>query len=170
MDSNINENERKFTTKELAERLGIENVTVRKYAQELESKGYLFEKNKANWRLFSVDDIKAMAYFQVLRGQDKSVEDSASKVAELQRSNVVYRSTDTTIQTDDIKSDIEKFQEQQEKFNEELLDRLDKQQKYINERLENRDQQLMQVLKEIQEQKKIELQQQSNRRWWKFWN
>lgn len=43
-----------------------------------------------------------------------------------------------------------------EKFNKELLERLDRQKKYIDQRLNERDKNLMNVLNELQEQRKLE--------------
>ncbi|MBM7543269.1 MerR family transcriptional regulator [Amphibacillus cookii] len=173
MDNDINKKDdvhATYATKEVAERLDIKTVTVRKYTQELEDKGYKFEKNESNWRIFHADDLQALAYLQVLRNQGKSVSESAEKVAELQQSNLSYRINDTAIQTGDTKNDMEKYIERQEEFNKALIDRLDKQQKYIDQRLEERDQNLMKFMNDMQEQRKLEVQQQEQgKRWWKFW-
>ncbi|WP_017473870.1 MerR family transcriptional regulator [Amphibacillus jilinensis] len=168
MDNDINKKESIYATKEVAERLGIKTVTVRKYTQELEEKGYKFEKNESNWRIFYADDLQALAYLQVLRNQGKSVAESAEKVAELQQYNLSYRISDTAIQTGDTKNDMEKYIERQEEFNKTLIDRLDKQQEFINKHLEERDQKLMRVMNDMQEQRKIEMQE-KNKMWWEFW-
>lgn len=162
--------EKKYlSTKEVAEKLGIKEVTVRKYSMELESKGYIFEKNEKNWRLFRNEDMQAFSYLQALQLQGKTVSESAQKVAELQQSNLVYRSPDMTIQVktsqDDIKDQMLQFIEQQQNFNKELINRLEQQNKYINEKLEKRDHKLMQTLNELQEQKKLEQRKKS----WQFW-
>ncbi|MYL36139.1 HTH domain-containing protein [Pontibacillus yanchengensis] len=46
------ESNQDFSSKEVARRLGIESVTVRKYCNELEHKGYEFKKNERGWRVF----------------------------------------------------------------------------------------------------------------------
>lgn len=173
MSNDINETQ-SFTSKDVAKRLGIETVTVRKYSQELESKGYKFQKNDKDWRVYYSEDIKALAYFQVLRNQGDSVEESALKVAELQQSDLVYRTPDTTIQEDDMQDEMKEFIQQQENFNKELLERLDKQQKYITEKLEVRDQQLMQALNQSMETQKLiaaaqEEKEKPTKKWWEFW-
>ncbi|MGM0875621.1 MAG: DUF3967 domain-containing protein [Bacillota bacterium] len=49
----------------------------------------------------------------------------------------------------------EERNEQQERFNKVLLDKLDQQQKYIEERFNKRDETLIQSLREVQETRKL---------------
>lgn len=69
------------------------------------------------------------------------------------------------------KEQMQSFIEQQQQFNKELLDRLDRQQEYIDKRLNERDKDLMQGIREIQEQKQIAAakEEENKRSWWKFW-
>ena len=167
MDNDTEKNQ-DFSSKEVAKRLGIETVTLRKYSQELENNGYEFKKNARGWRVFLPDDLKALAYFQVLRNRGKSVSESAAKVAELQQSSLVVTDTDITLQDYDTKSDIEKFMEQQQSFNQELIKRLDKQQEYIDNRLQERDKNLMNAMDHLLEQKQHAATKEK-KRWWQFW-
>jgi len=156
-------NDYTYATKEIANKLSVEPVTVRKYAQLLEDKGYIFKRNEANKRIFSHDDLKALEYFVSLRQTGKSVEESAEYIASLNRSNLTVSPNDTAIQDEPFLH----FIKQQEAFNMELLKRLDKQQEYIEMSLKKRDEQLMIALKETLETKQLIAA--GKKRWWQFW-
>ena len=67
MRNDIQSNERAFSSKEVAEELGIATPTVRKYGQILERNGYDFLKD-GDRRIFVQSDIKALI---ALRDTDK---------------------------------------------------------------------------------------------------
>lgn len=52
-------NDKRYSTGEIAKRILVEAVTVRKYAQMLEEKGYVFEKDQKGWRQFKETDLHA---------------------------------------------------------------------------------------------------------------
>jgi DNA-binding transcriptional MerR regulator len=146
---------RTYSTKEVAKRLSIEPVTVRKYAGMLEDKGYIYKKDEREWRVFVEDDIKALEYLSLLKSDGHSLESAIDRVASLFRSNLVVAQPDMALQED--KKYIFDFIKRQEAFNQSLLERIDQ-----------RDKNLMAVLREIQETKK-ELAAAHQKRWWKFW-
>ena len=143
-----------YSTKEIAKRLSIEPVTVRKYAGMLEDKGYIYKKDERGWRIFVEDDIKALEYLSLLKFDGQSLESAVDRVASLFRSNLVVAQPTTTLQDQNYIFD---FIKRQEAFNQSLLERIDQ-----------RDKNLMAVLREIQETKK-ELAAAHQKRWWKFW-
>ena len=73
MRHDIQSNERAFSSKEVAEELGIATPTVRKYGQILERNGYEFLKD-GDRRIFVQSDIKALI---ALRDTDKPLGDTA---------------------------------------------------------------------------------------------
>ncbi|MEH7347725.1 hypothetical protein [Gottfriedia acidiceleris] len=73
MRSDIQPNERAFSSKEVAEELGIATPTVRKYGLILERNGYEFLKD-GDRRIFVQSDIKVLI---ALRDTDKPLEDTA---------------------------------------------------------------------------------------------
>lgn len=73
MRSDIQPNERAFSSKEVAEELGIATPTVRKYGQILERNGYEFLKD-GDRRIFVKSDISVLI---ALRDSDKPLEDTA---------------------------------------------------------------------------------------------
>lgn len=158
-----------LTSKDIAKEISVEPVTVRKYAQALEDKGYTFLKNDRDWRVYKESDIKALEYFKVLRESNYSVEDCAERVATLYRENLAIADTDIAIQKRNLNK-FEAFKEQQESFNKELINRLEKQQNYFEGRLEERDQKLIEVLREVQDTKKlIAAAEEKKKPWWKLW-
>lgn len=144
-----------YSTKEVAKRLSIEPVTVRKYAGMLENKGYIYQKDERGWRVFKEDDVKALEYLSLLKFDGNSLEAAVDRVVSLYRSNLVVAQSDMALQED--KEYILDFIKRQEEFNKALLERID-----------HRDKQLMSVLREIQETKK-ELAASGKKHWWNFW-
>lgn len=51
-----------YSSKDVAKRLSIEPVTVRKYSQMLEEHGYSFNKDEKGWRHYTEDDIRFLEY------------------------------------------------------------------------------------------------------------
>lgn len=158
-----------YTPSDVAERLKVSPITIRKYTQALEEKGYQFKKDHRGWRSFSDNDIKALDYFSVLRERGSTIEEAAETIGELYRSSLSVSVTDIPIQDNEFKD----FMEKQEAFNKELLDRLDRQQKYIENSLNERDEKLLNVIREMQETKKLlaaaQEEKEPPKKWWQFW-
>lgn len=168
--------ERAYTTKEISDHLEIGTSTLRKWCLALEEKGYIFARTEGNKRLFIERDLLALKYFQKLvQGENFSLE-NASKVIvsryEKEASESGTPSVPSTVndekrsleRSDELISFLMETVEKQEKFNMELLDRLDRQQTYIEERLNKRDELLMQSMRESQETKKLILAAQEERK------
>ncbi|PLS17237.1 hypothetical protein CVD28_13335 [Bacillus sp. M6-12] len=81
MRHDIQPNERAFSSKEVAEEVGIATPTVRKYGQILERNGYEFLKD-GDRRIFVQSDIKALI---ALRDTDKPLDDTAKDLVEQQK-------------------------------------------------------------------------------------
>ncbi|MEK5109898.1 DUF3967 domain-containing protein [Cytobacillus sp. FSL K6-0129] len=149
-----------YTSKQVAKHLSIEPVTVRKYSQMLEDKGYKYKKDENNWRQYSEEDIKYLEYLIKLKKEDKTLNESVDYIASLYRSNLNISSTDMSLQEEE--NPLIQFMKKQEEFNEKLL-----------QKLEDRDQQLMTAIQELQETKKqIAMTEEKNKhekKWWKFW-
>ncbi|MBO1515322.1 winged helix-turn-helix domain-containing protein [Metabacillus bambusae] len=82
MRNDIQSNERAFSSKEVAEEVGIATPTVRKYGQILERNGYVFFKD-GDRRIFVQSDIEALI---ALRDTDKPLDDTAK--------DLVYQQTE----------------------------------------------------------------------------
>ncbi|TDK56298.1 hypothetical protein E2K98_27000 [Bacillus salipaludis] len=96
MRRDIQPNERAFTSKEVAEEVGIATPTVRKYGQILERNGYEFLKD-GDRRIFVQSDIGALI---ALRDTDKPLDDTAKDLAYQQKERL-EGSNETEISTTD---------------------------------------------------------------------
>ncbi|MCS0542999.1 hypothetical protein NXY55_23770, partial [Aeromonas veronii] len=81
MRRDIQPNEQAYSSKEVAEKVGIATPTVRKYAQILEQNGYEFLKD-GDRRIFVHSDIEVLI---ALRDTDKSLDDTAKELVEQQK-------------------------------------------------------------------------------------
>jgi NADH dehydrogenase/NADH:ubiquinone oxidoreductase subunit G len=104
MRYDIQPNERAFSTKEVAEEVGIATPTVRKYGQILERNGYEFMKD-GDRRIFVQSDISALI---ALRDTDKPLDDTAKDLVEQQKGRL-KGSNETNIATSDTNDTYENF-------------------------------------------------------------
>ncbi|WNB91837.1 hypothetical protein [Bacillus sp. NEB1478] len=94
MRRDIQPNERAFSSKEVAEEVGIATPTVRKYGQILERNGYEFLKD-GDRRIFVQSDIESLI---ALRDTSKPLDDTAKDLVELQKERLeVSNETDIAI-------------------------------------------------------------------------
>lgn len=146
-----------YSAKDVAKRLLIEPVTVRKYSQMLEEQGFVFKKDEKNWRQYSDDDIHFLEYLCHLKKMGKSLDESVQHVASLYRSRLSIARTDISLQQEE-ENLLLQFMKSQEEFNKKILERMD-----------NRDKNLMAAIKELQETKKQIAAAEPLKKWWKFW-
>lgn len=149
-----------YSSKEVAERLSLQPVTVRKYSQMLEEQGYIFTKDDKGWRLYSEDDIVSLQYLSNMRAAGKTLNESVDYVATLYRSNLSLSQSAISLQE---QNPLVEFVQMQQAFNQKILERLEASE---NRQIE-RDQNLLKALRETQEVKKLVLSKQ--KRWWEFW-
>ncbi|MFP5116209.1 hypothetical protein ACSU64_28275 [Bacillaceae bacterium C204] len=97
MRRDIQANERAFSSKEVAEEVGIATPTVRKYGQILERNGYEFLKD-GDRRIFVQSDIGALI---ALRDTDKPLDDTAKDLV-FQQKERLEGSKETDIAVPDI--------------------------------------------------------------------
>lgn len=171
----VNNFERAYSTREVADTLSIADSTLRKWSMSLEKNGYTFSKNEQGYRLFIERDIIVLRQFKKLVQEANMPLDNASNiVVERYKEESFSLGTGVVpIENKEIKDssllatkeqveEIMKRLEKQEVFNQKLIEMLQKQQEtiehqqlYIQERLEMRDQMLMESLRQSQETKKL---------------
>lgn len=98
-----------LASRDIAEIIGVETVTVRKYALALEKAGYLFERSGSDHRLFSDKDVIIMQQLKTLRERSgMSVENAAIAISTRHReiSNSVTLSLNTHNTPDKSRYDI----------------------------------------------------------------
>lgn len=135
-----------YSSKEVAQRLSVQPVTIRKYAQLLEEKGFSFSKDKKGWRQYSEENIQFLEYLCNMKLMGKSLEESAERIATLYRMNLSIAQPAIPLQEDMLME----FMKAQHEFNQKLMEQLNK----IEQRQNERDQNLMQALRESQETKR----------------
>ncbi|KHE66689.1 hypothetical protein [Halobacillus sp. BBL2006] len=93
MRHDIKSNERAYTTKEVAEEVGIATPTVRKYGQILERYGYEFFKDRDR-RIFVRSDVEALI---AIRDTDKPLDDIAKELVQLQKDRLENPSKEVAV-------------------------------------------------------------------------
>jgi DNA-binding transcriptional MerR regulator len=167
-----------YTTKQVADNLGIVTSTLRKYCLMLEDEklgNYRFERNEKDQRIFYDHDVIALRLLKKLTQEDGITLENAVKtvggkarnreefVSETPEESETPSVTVTDLQRHEDKLDqiLEYVKrqderiEQQERFNRELITKLDEQNRYIKESIDRRDQKLMEAMREVQETKQI---------------
>ncbi|MFC7372601.1 hypothetical protein ACFQPF_13065 [Fictibacillus iocasae] len=111
MRRDIQPNERAYSSKEVAEELGIATPTVRKYGQILERNGYEFLKD-GDRRIFVQSDVNVLI---ALRDTDKQLDDAAKDLVEKQGERL-KESVDTSISVPDTYNSLPQDQAQLREF------------------------------------------------------
>ncbi|MCM3497658.1 hypothetical protein M4D52_29935 [Paenibacillus lactis] len=102
----MDELEIRYTTKDIADKLGVEAVTVRKYALALEKAGYNIDRSDGKNRSYSATDVMAFQYMQSIRAQTSiTVEEAANLVAH-------KNNTATAAETDIVRSEADPLRDQ----------------------------------------------------------
>ncbi|WP_233499957.1 MerR family transcriptional regulator [Geobacillus thermoleovorans] len=156
---------KEYSTKDIANIVGIATPTVRKYAQALEKAGYTFIKNDQGFRIFTDKDIQIFERIKEMSNDTgMPVDRIASMLVNEQKNDasdpIRIESEVATPLENELKiidkSDIDRIDRQYEallKEIEELKQIVIAQQKYIDERLNKRDELLLQSIRALQEQK-----------------
>lgn len=166
-----------YSSSDVAVTLKIQESTLRKYCLILERNGYGFLKNENGHRaFFDADSIVLKKFIELKKGSDMTLEQAAKSVVAWKKgTDITDRDTEESryvARYNDLIEEFTSFKENQENFNKELLNQLQKQQEYISDKLEERDKKLMLTLKETLETKKqltITSAEVSKKKWWKFW-
>jgi DNA-binding transcriptional MerR regulator len=157
---------KEYSTKDIANIVGIATPTVRKYSQALEKAGYTFIKNDQGFRIFTDKDIQIFERMKEMSNDTgMPVDRIASMLVNEQKNEVSdpirIESEVATPLENELKiideSDIDRIDRQYEallKEIQELKQMLIAQQKYIDERLNKRDEMLLKSIRALQEQKR----------------
>lgn len=165
--------ENTYWSREIASILQIAESTLRKWCQVLESHGYRFIRDDQERRAFTDHDAIAMRHFKDLtKDKGVSLEIAAKAVVErFNRTAIQVIAPSDTIDSGRYEGDMDRifgYIERQERFNAELVRKLDEQQRYIEESIQRRDEQLTAYVRDALETKK-ELAAAKEKKWWKFW-
>ena len=161
-----------YGTRDVADILGVQESTVRKYASLLEDFGYSYLKNEYGHRAFFDRDLIVLRKMLSLKKDaDMTLEDAAKSVVAWNKGNDISVSDTEEKSYDARYSDLVKefkvFQQQQMEFNKELIQEIRCQREYIENRLEERDRLLLESMRLTLETRK-ELAT-ADKKWWQFW-
>lgn len=178
----MEQNERAYWTKEVAERLNIGESTLRKWCLALEEDGYQFTKGQRGVRAFLERDIEVLAKMKTVLNEVGTTLDEAIKAAKGERENaqsqVVQSFSETTKEQEsdrtpvamspevlsavleNYKEDLlsvvrQEFQETLRKQEERTLERERMMEERARERENKRDENLTALLRETLETKKM---------------
>lgn len=151
---------------------GIPNGTIRRYIRQHGM--YLKVRKKHKSYEIHEDSIEILKEIRTLYGEGKNVDQIDDILSEKGYSMTVTIKNDhehVTVDVGEVLSEIRKGMDDLKDFNRELIKRLDEREKYIQESLKKRDEQLMNLLRELQEQKQLASSDkgQDKKIWWKFW-
>lgn len=151
--------------KEVAAMLDVNSNTLRRWAIELEKKGYQFERNEKEQRIYYKRDIMALKKLQHLLGERISMEDACTRVAddhikliEMEQTLSVHeekqeKSVQITLSKDDLEELIERsVKKAVEEEREAMFKAFELK---MNSMIEGRDQMLMESLRTAQETKQL---------------
>lgn len=178
MTGNTDLTQKIYNAGDVAQLLEVKDSTVRKYAQTLEKAGYKFYKNENGYRGYFDKDVIAMRdLIKYSKHPDMTLESAAKAVVstnnevDIQGVDTAYEVAQEPSQTyNDLLKEFQNFKEQQMKFNQELISKIEQRDKYISEHLEKRECALMESIRLIQEQKQLEhAVTAENNKWWQFW-
>lgn len=184
-------------SKDAALKIEVQPGTMRQWCLAIEKEGYKFERNEKDQRIFYERDINMLFEIKTklkkTRDRNNTIKtvverylfemntDISPSVHEEKREIIELSKEDLqTMLNNAVEKGTNNAMDQQQKFNKELLDRLDKQneyiqkqQQYIDDRINQRDKDLLEGIRELQEQKQLaaakEEEEQNKNPWWKFW-
>lgn len=148
-----------YTTKDIADMLGVEPVTVRKYAQALEHAGYNVARINGKDRRYTDEDVMTLRYMQTIRSRSglsveaAAIASQAKKVADTRKKNDSENIGDL-VEFDRYDKQYDALAEQVAslvEMNRQLVERLDRRDEYEKKR----DDQVIEMLAAIREQKEV---------------
>lgn len=90
--------EHTYTTKDVAEMLGVEAVTIRKYCQALERAGYVINRSNGKDRTYTEKDAMTLKYLQAIRNKSGLSVEAACLVVQAKK----FTDTDNESVSDNI--------------------------------------------------------------------
>lgn len=175
--------EKTYWSREIADLLGIGTSTLRKWCLQLERDGYIFLRDEHDRRGFTEHDAIALRRFKEYVANGMTLENASKAVVATYNRDRNDERTLSAISLEQ-RSDMRSFEvieelmsyiERQEEFNKALVEQLKRQQEYIENRLnhieqaiEKRDGQLLSVIREMQETKRLmAAEAEAKKPWWR---
>lgn len=154
-----------FGTKDIAEILKIEAVTVRKYARALEVAGYNVNHDGNGRRQYSDTDVTALRELQALRERTGlTVEKCAEVVASRHRE---ASESVTLAKSEEENQLIEQYEERYKEMMK-LVESMSEQNERLLKRFEDQNNNISVILREVLETKRL-VAAANEKKWWEFW-
>ena len=116
-----------FRSKEVAKKIGVASVTIRKWSLKLEDKGYTFTRDEKDRRIYSERDLMAFECLSKRLKEELSLEKAAEEVAEQ------FKISPTS--NDDIAKQLKDYIEAEQIFKEKLIQKIEQQEAFIKDKL-----------------------------------
>jgi DNA-binding transcriptional MerR regulator len=167
----MNEMKEWVPVSEVEEETGIPNGTIRRYIRQ---HGFYLQvrKKHKNYEI-ERESIEIIKEIRGLYSEGKKVEQIDDILSQRGRSMTVTVEEDdkqVNVEVGKVLSELRSDMNDLKDFNRALLERLDKRDQYIEESIKKRDEQLMNVLREFQETKRLTAATEEEKKsWWQIW-
>lgn len=170
-----------YDTSTVSKILGVQESTLRKYCALMGKHNYEFNKNTVGHRIFYKKDIEVIKKIVDLKNAGSlTLNESVKTILESDIDDIDDVSAVEPISNPDyakILDEFATFKNEQQQFNQQLIEQLQKQQDYIKNSIEERDKKLMFAIKESMEMRRqlvaAEEEKKENEKkkksWWHFW-
>lgn len=175
-----------YDTSMVSKILGVQDSTLRKYCTLMQKHSYEFNKNSVGHRIFYKKDVEIIRQIVDLKNSSSLTLNQSVKtilesdIEDIEGINDVA-DIDSITKPDynELLQAFSSFKKEQQQFNRQLVDQLQKQQDYIKNSIDERDKKLMAALKEsmeirrqlaVTEEQTENIKDQNKRKWWKFWS
>ena len=170
-----------YDTTTVSKILGVQESTLRKYCALMQKYNYEFNKNAVGHRVFYKKDVEVIKKIVDLKNSGSlTLSESVKTILESDIEDISDVSAVEPISNPNytkLLEEFDAFKNEQQQFNNQLLEILQKQQDYIKNSIEERDNKLTFALKEsmgirrqlaaAEEEKEIE--KKEKKLWWQFW-
>lgn len=178
--------QRTYWANDVAELLGISTSALRKWSLRLESQGYSFIRDEHDRRAYRDSDLVALRKMKEFLDNKMSMENAAKAVYTLYSSYQNTSSGTGIVPAENQRSEeryltetkFHEFMQQQQAFNQTLIEELQKRDQYIEttlksieERVNSRDDRLMETMNAVLETKRLlaVAEEQPKKKWYQFW-
>lgn len=154
---------------EVEKQTGIPDATIRRY---IRNHGHQLQiKKRGKSYLIASESLSVIKTIRELYDKGKQLEDVDDTLRKMNvpvTITVTDNEKEVTVNASEVLIQLQKDMDEQKKFNQTLLETLQKQQEYINTKLEERDRRLIESIREIQETKKqvAAVNEKEKKNWW----
>ena len=154
---------------EVEKQTGIPDATIRRY---IRNHGHHLQiKKRGKSYLIANESLSVIKKIRELYDKGKQSEGVEETLSQMNMPMTITMTDDekeVTVNTGQVLIQLQKDMNEQKKFNQLLLERLDQQQEYIDNKLEERNQELTKSLRTLLEVKK-QIAASAQKKWWQFW-